>query len=619
MFRKLNFYPKLDANRENIVYSVLIFTIFATSYFNFLLFHSLVEILSVIVAFLIFILTLNAYKRLDNSFILIIGTSFLFVGLLDLLHAFSYSGLNVFPRATSDLPTQLWISARYLQSFSMFIALLLINKKTNFSKVFTAYTITFVLLIFSIFFLKNFPAAYIEGQGLTPFKVNSEYFISFLFFVSFFLLYANRKELDEKIFKLLNYSLALTIFAELTFTLYVSVYSYINAIGHFFKLISFYLIYKAIVEVSIKEPHRIMYRNLKQSEKKYSDLFAFMSSGFALHKIVLDKYGNPIDYVFIEANKAFEKMTGLKKDDIIGKKVTEVIPDIENDPFDWIGKYGRVAYYGENIKFEQFSKALNKYFSVIAYSPFHGYFATIFDDITKEKEIDQAKSEFVSFVSHELKTPLTSMQLNTDLLLMENPCSLTKEQRESLEMLKETTNEMADFINTLLNVSKIESGKIFLNNEPMDVAMQLNILLKKFESLFVKKSIRVRKQYSSNMPIISIDEKIFDLIFNNLLTNAARYTPKEGVVKIKAEKKDDYILVEVNDTGLGIPEKDKDKIFSKLFRAENVVRTENQGTGLGLYIVKKMTEKIGAEIWFESKLNIGTSFFVKLPLNKFKI
>jgi len=116
---------------------------------------------------------------------------------------------------------------------------------------------------------------------------------------------------------------------------------------------------------------------LRQSEKKYRSLFEHMINGFALHKIICDEQGKPIDYEFLEVNKSFEKMTGLKGEEIIGKLVTVVLPGTEDDPADWIGRYGQVALGGDPLKFEQYSEALDKHYSVHAFSPAKGLFATV--------------------------------------------------------------------------------------------------------------------------------------------------------------------------------------------------------------------------------------------------
>ncbi len=130
-------------------------------------------------------------------------------------------------------------------------------------------------------------------------------------------------------------------------------------------------------------------RRLNESEDKYRSLFVNMMNSFALHEIILDKKGKPVDYIFLEVNDAFVEQTGLKREDIIGKKVTEALPGIENDPGDWIGRYGKVALGEGEIRFEQYAEPLGKWYSVLAYSPKERTFATVFNDITKQKKAEE--------------------------------------------------------------------------------------------------------------------------------------------------------------------------------------------------------------------------------------
>jgi PAS domain S-box-containing protein len=140
---------------------------------------------------------------------------------------------------------------------------------------------------------------------------------------------------------------------------------------------------------------------LHESESRYRSLFSNMINGFAYHKVLFNDMGKPIDYVYLEVNDAFENMTGLKKENVIGKRVTEVIPGIEEDPVDWIGIYGRVARSGEPMKFENYSEALKKWYSVSAYSQGKGCFATVFEDITKRKEMEMETQRLLTSIQQE--------------------------------------------------------------------------------------------------------------------------------------------------------------------------------------------------------------------------
>jgi len=145
---------------------------------------------------------------------------------------------------------------------------------------------------------------------------------------------------------------------------------------------------------------RVAEKKIRDSEEKYRLLFENMMDGFALHKIVLDANGKPVDYIFLEANDAFERLTGLKREDIMGRKITEILPETEKDPADWIGRYGNVAMTGQEIRFEDYSKPLDKYFSVLAFSPCEGQFATIFSNITEQKLAEQR----ITHLNHVLRS-----------------------------------------------------------------------------------------------------------------------------------------------------------------------------------------------------------------------
>jgi PAS domain S-box-containing protein len=134
-------------------------------------------------------------------------------------------------------------------------------------------------------------------------------------------------------------------------------------------------------------------RDLKDSENRYRNLFENMVEGFALHRIILDENGKPIDYVFLEFNDAFERLTGLKREEAVGRKVTEVLPGIEDDPADWIGRYGEVAVGGGEIRFEQYAELLGRWYSVSAYRPMKDHFAVIFEEITDQKRIEKELRE----------------------------------------------------------------------------------------------------------------------------------------------------------------------------------------------------------------------------------
>jgi signal transduction histidine kinase len=264
--------------------------LYLTSLYSYLLFHSLSEIFSIVVACGIFMVAWNSRQFLDNNYLLFMGIAYLFVGGLDLLHTLAYKGMGVFQGYEANLPTQLWIAARYVESFSFVIAPLVLDRKLRSSFVLMGYFLVVVILLASIFYWRIFPDCFVEGIGLTPFKKWSEYIICLLLISSVALLVRKQQEFDTVVLKLLVASIFLTIAAELAFTFYISVYGISNLFGHFCKIVSFYLIYLAIIQTGLTKPYDLLFRNLKQSEEALRGKEAAMrKSHFELEKRVEER------------------------------------------------------------------------------------------------------------------------------------------------------------------------------------------------------------------------------------------------------------------------------------------------------------------------------------------
>lgn len=369
----------------------IIAILYPVSLFDYLLFHSLTELASVAVAFGIFMLAWNSRKIMKNQYLIFLGISYLFVGLFDLVHTLAYKGMGVFPEYGANLPTQLWIAARYLESLSLLAAPLSARIKFRPSLLLFFFSLLSVILL-GLIFTGIFPVCFREASGLTPFKIISEYLICAILLLAFVVLYKKRDSFDPRIFRLISASIMFTIASELAFTFYISVFGTSNLIGHFFKLIAFYLIYKAIIETGLREPYNLLFLDLKKNEEmlrqstdRYHSLFKHMINGFAYQRIVVDEENRPVDYVFLEINNAFEQLTGLRRESVLGKRVTEVLPGIRDSSVDWIGMFGKVALSGEELRTEQYAAPLGRWYNVSAYCPAQGHFAVIFEDITARK------------------------------------------------------------------------------------------------------------------------------------------------------------------------------------------------------------------------------------------
>ncbi len=235
---------------------------------RYLLFHSLTEIFSVVVASAIFAIFWNSRRFFDNGFFLVVGVAYLFVGGIDLLHALAYKGMGVFRADGGNLGIQLWIVARFLQSASLVLGLLLIHRKPRPAALFAGYGAVVSLALATIFVWDVFPNCFIPGDGLTPFKIASELAICAMLGASLGLLFHHRRHFDPGVVRLLAASILVTVASELAFTIYRDVYGPANLIGHILKIVAVYLSYRAFVEVGLARPYSLLFRELKQNEEQ---------------------------------------------------------------------------------------------------------------------------------------------------------------------------------------------------------------------------------------------------------------------------------------------------------------------------------------------------------------
>ena len=257
-FSEYNFY---------LIGLLILISLYFLSTIHFLLFHSIAEGFSIVIACGIFMVVWNSRQFFDNNFFLFVGIAYLFIAFIDLFHMLAYRGIGVFTEGGTNLPTQLWISSRYMQALTFLVAPFFIQKKINTNLTFAFYIVATFFIITSIFYLKIFPDCYIDGYGLTGFKKNSEYIISVLFIGSVILLYRKRSEFNKNILLLVISSVIITIISEILFTLYSTSYGKFNAFGHIFKIVGFYLLYKAIIQTGLRHPYNLMFRKLKQNEE----------------------------------------------------------------------------------------------------------------------------------------------------------------------------------------------------------------------------------------------------------------------------------------------------------------------------------------------------------------
>jgi PAS domain S-box-containing protein len=237
---------------------------------NYNLFHSFADGISIVIAASVFTIIWNGRRIVDNDYFLYVGIAFLFFAFWDLMHLLGNKNMGVLPRY-GNLGPVLYIVSRYTLSISLIIAPLFINRKLNTTLMYALYSLLTLLTLLSIFYWQIFPVCIVEGVGLTPFKVVSDYIICLILLGSIGLLLINRRSFDSRVLRLIVFSIILSIATGLAFTLYADPFGIMNAIGHFFQIASFYLIYLAFIETSLTKPQDILYQKLKKNEGKLAE------------------------------------------------------------------------------------------------------------------------------------------------------------------------------------------------------------------------------------------------------------------------------------------------------------------------------------------------------------
>jgi PAS domain S-box-containing protein len=245
----------------------------------------------------------------------------------------------------------------------------------------------------------------------------------------------------------------------------------------------------------------------------------------------------------------------------------------------------------------------------------------VFRDITREKEIDRAKSEFVSLASHQLRTPLTAIKLFVDMLLTGGLGDISKPQTEALRSVEESNQKMIELVDTLLNVSRIETGKLKVTPEKINLKDFLWRICDNLFPLAESKKVSLKARLPPGQDHeITTDSNLLRQVVGNLITNAIQYSPhtssrsKQKVpVILTMEKRAKEYVVSVKDKGIGIPKEGQAKIFDRFFRADNAIKIKGDGSGLGLYMCKMIMQALGGKIWVDSKMGQGSTFYITVP------
>jgi PAS domain S-box-containing protein len=368
---------------------------------------------------------------------------------------------------------------------------------------------------------------------------------------------------------------------------------------------------------------------LRESNSRYSDLIEKMSSGFALHKVVYAKNGTVEDYLFLDMNTAFEALTGLKRAETIGKTVRQVLPQTEGF---WIERFGEVALTGVPKHFNDYSKALGKYYDVTAYCPAPQQFATIINDISDQKmaedeigrlndeleervkqrtaELELSNQELEAFsysVSHDLRAPLRAINGKAGMLEEELAGMSSAPARKHLRSIRKSSQMMGQLVDDLILYARL--SKLVSKSDTVNLDDIVQSCWK--ESAAEREGRNIDFQ-SSMLPPCHGDRAMLKQLIINLMSNAVKYTGsrEQAIIEIGSREEDGKTVYFMRDNGIGFDMRYIDKLFNVFQRLHR--EDEYEGTGIGLSLAKRIVERHGGRIWAEGEVGKGATFYFTL-------
>jgi signal transduction histidine kinase len=551
------------------------------SEYDYLFFHVLVEFVSIVIGYCIFAFTITSRRILDG-YLVIIGVGFFFFGTIDLLHTLTYKGMDLL---TSDagLATQLWIIARYGQATTFLVASFWVGRKAHVGRLFAVMAAISIVMV-SLAFLDIFPACYVEGEGLTAFKVVSEYVICLMLGASLVLFYMKRKALDRRVMWFLLASIAFSIAAEVSFTNYINVYGFFNALGHLLRLVSVVLIYIAIVEMAVSRPVDSLFKKLSDSERRYRTLLevtpslvVVMNADGAMencNRRMAETISSRSSVQLDEARKAFvedQLAAGLEATRRQGRTTFRA---------DLMTPTGRRA-----ILWNAAAESLGEERLVIMSGI----------DIT-EREKDRERIEDLNDFFYILNR-ITMHDLRNRL--MEVNGNLRRYQKRGLP---EDLSNAADSANAgAETLRRLEMLSRSIRARPQPTTWDLRAI----SEAVVRESgerdkIRVEGQCHA------LVDDAFSSVLENIVNNAFRHGKADQVL-ISLAQKDGRALITVSDNGMGIPDSIKGEIFTSGFS-----HGSSANTGMGLFIARKLVEGYGGNIDVEDNQPHGAKFTIEL-------
>lgn len=649
-------------NQVFLVITVLIIFL-GIMYKSYSIFHILVETVCVIMAFIFLSIYLSTYNVNPKNIIVILGIAYGFIGYIGLIYIFAYRGMSFLGNEYGNITKQLWLIRRYIEVVSFIIALKLKEKPINTKKILFNYFWITSILIFLVF-LGVFPDCCSSEYGFTLFNIINKFIILGLTVLSIvYVLKDNRINREINFFFLL--ALFFSAFSEIFFLFDIEADDYMNAISQIFRFGSFYFMYIAFVRTSLHEPYIALHslnqqlleknRQLKklidefQKESKYRRRIE--RENFRKRQILNEVLESTIDGIMVvdnnknilHINSQFIEMFNIPIEVAFSQDVNRIMKHIKNATKEIVD----FDFYSiESLKLKgQYTSYLrlmdNRIFEV-ASLPYidNGEKAGIVincRDITdrervkelkknielrkellkKAKEIDDMKTSFFNTISHEIRTPLNIIVGEIQLLEYDKKKNKNGEyilSENSVKALLKNSYRLIKLADNLIDITRIDSGYMHLNLLNHNIVKVVKDATYSVIDYIKGTDIYISFKTDLDERIMACDAQKIERVMLNLISNAIKFSKSKVCILVSIENRENAVVIKVKDNGIGIPSNMTEQIFDRLKQVDTSLRRANEGTGIGLYIVKSIVEMHGGSISVNSKVGEGSEFIIQLPV-----
>lgn len=582
---------------------------------NFLFFHTTAELFAVAVAFGVFFIAWNTRRIAANGFFLSLGVLYLYVGVIDLLHTVAFKGLGVLDGGSANLATQLWLAARLLESVGLLASLMLVRRQASGELLHAVYGGGTAVVLASMFWLGIFPDAYVEGVGLTDFKIYSEYLVVLLLLAALLVLVARREAFSRRSFSILLAMFAFKILAELVFTTYAEVTEFAVQVGHLLKICSFYLAYLATIKAVLADPYELLFHDLEATRESLAQSEERFRQAISPAPVAVFSLDRELRFTWL-----YNPQILSLRPDAVGRSLQEVYQGQDGERLGslcrrvievGIGVRQRVRLeHGDGGNFEVTLEPLRGH-GIRAVTGIIGTAIDVTELMEARAEAEranEAKSRFLAAASHDLRQPFQAMRLFHHLLDQQ---LADVRQREISRKLSEAMSGGEGLLNSLLDISTLEAGRITPSISEVPVREVLAQVTGELEPQATAKGLSLRVVPCS--AVVRSDPVLLTRMVRNLLTNAVRYT-RDGRVLVGCRRSGSHLRIEVWDTGPGIPADKLDAIFEDFYRLESGREGDGRGLGLGLSIVSRLARLLQHRASVRSWPGRGSVFSIEVSL-----